>query len=284
VSYKKFLYIFVFFLLAILLSQGVLAEKSQKELLRASFLNVGQGDAALIDYLGDYQILIDGGPNGNKLISEISKEISPLDKKIEVVILTHPDKDHYQGLVDLLDKYEVGLFLYNGTEDDAESYKQLENELGNKKIETKVVTEGSTLAIGENLKMEFFNPDEVLEDNKEKNSSSIVIRLDFGENSFLFTGDAEFETENDMISDEEDLDVDFLKVGHHGSKNASGAEFLQKVSPRYSIISVGQNSYGHPTEETLGRLKAVGSEVIRTDEQGIINVVCDNPKADCFFK
>lgn len=263
------------------MSQQVLAEKFQSQALKVSFLDVGQGDSTLISYLGDYQILIDGGPSGSKLISELSKEISPLDRKIEVVILTHPDKDHYEGLIDFLEKYETGLFLINGSEDDAESYAQLKDVLEQKNIKTEKAAEGSDLQIGKYLGMKFFNPDDVSDNKDDKNNNSVVARLDFGDNSFLFTGDAEFETEGDMLSDGEDVDVDFLKVGHHGSKNATGVDFLKKASPKYSIISVGQNSYGHPTKETLGRLEEAGSEILRTDEKGTINIICEGPKVDC---
>lgn len=280
-SYKKFLSFFILVLLAVFLSQQVLAEKFQGQALEVSFLDVGQGDATLINYLGDYQVLIDGGPNGKRLLNELSKKISPMDRKIEIVILTHPDKDHYEGLIDLLEKYEVGLFVTNGSEDDAESYAQLKKTLEQKNVKTGAVLEGSDLQIGKYFNIKFFNPDRALENVNEKNGQSVVARLDFGDNSFLFTGDAEFETENDMLGDGEDVEADFLKVGHHGSKNATGADFLKKVSPKHSIISVGQNSYGHPTEETLGRLKEAGSEILRTDERGAINIICENPKADC---
>lgn len=280
-SYKKLLSFFILVLLVVFLSQQVLAEKFQGQSLKISFLDVGQGDAALIDYLGDYQILVDGGPNGKKLLGELSKQMSPMDQKIEIVILTHPDKDHYEGLIDLLGKYEVGLFITNGSEDDAESYVELKNLLGQKSVKTEAAFEGSDLQIGKYLDMKFFNPDKSFEGKDEKNSDSIVARLNFGGNSFLFNGDAEFETENDMLGDGEDVDVDFLKVGHHGSKNATGNEFLKKVTPKHSIISVGKNSYGHPTEEALGRLKDIGSEILRTDEKGTVNVVCESPKAEC---
>lgn len=280
-AYRYFLYIFVFLMLSVYLSQTVLADNFQKQGLKVSFLNIGQGDAALIGYLGDYQILIDGGPNGNKLISSAAKEISPLDGKIEIVVLTHPDKDHYQGLIELLEKYEVGLFIHNGSEEKAESYGELKKKLEEKNVRIETALEGSDLQIGKYFKMNFFNPDGIISGQEEKNGQSIVARLDFGENSFLFMGDAEFETEDDMIGDGEDVDVDFLKVGHHGSKNATGVEFLKKATPEHSVISVGQNSYGHPTEETLERLKNAGSGILRTDKHGTVNIVCENLKTDC---
>lgn len=280
-SYRRLLYIFVLLLLAIFIGQTVLAGNYQKRGLTVSFLDVGQGDSILIDYLGDYQILIDGGPGGNELVSLVSKSLQPTDRKVEIVILTHPDKDHYQGLVELSKKYEIGLFIHNGAEDEAEGYQQFKRMLDDKKIRTEMAMEGSHLLIGKYFKMDFFNPDQFIADKEEKNSESIVTRLDFGKNSFLFMGDAEIETENDIISDKEDIDVEFLKVGHHGSKNATGIEFLKRTTPKYAVISVGQNSYGHPTEETLERLDKSGAEVLRTDVLGTVHVVCEKVKDDC---
>jgi competence protein ComEC len=103
--------------------------------------------------------------------------------------------------------------------------------------------------------------------------------MDFGENSFLFTGDAGFKTEKDMMEDGHNLDVDYLKVAHHGSKNSSDKDFLEKVSPEKAIISVGKNSYGHPTEETMERIKKVDSEIFTTLDQGLIQLICEKNQA-----
>jgi competence protein ComEC len=259
-------------------------KNSQMAPLEISFLDIGQGDAILINYLHQYQILIDGGPSGKKVLTELSKVMPPLDDKIEVIIVTHPDRDHFTGLMDVVKKYQVGLILINGQKSDDELWQEFQKIIKEKKIQKQVAGEGSRLNIGEKIKFKFFNPDKIEENKKAKNDNSIVIRLDYGDNSFLFTGDAGFDAEADMIFDQEDLDVDWLKVGHHGSKFSTSKFFLARVSPQVSIISVGENDYGHPTEEVLQRLKDYNSQVLRTDQLGTITIVCSDLSNTCQLK
>jgi competence protein ComEC len=259
-------------------------KNSQMTPLEISFLDIGQGDAILINYLHQYQILIDGGPSGKKVLTELSKVMPPLDDKIEVIIVTHPDRDHFTGLMDVVKKYQVGLILINGQKSDDELWQEFQKIIKEKKIQKQVAGEGSRLNIGEKIKFKFFNPDKIEENKKAKNDNSIVTRLDYGDNSFLFTGDAGFDAEADMIFDQEDLDVDWLKVGHHGSKFSTSKFFLARVSPQVSIISVGENDYGHPTEEVLQRLKDYNSQVLRTDQLGTITIVCSDLSNTCQLK
>jgi len=254
--------------------------------LEVSFLDVGQGDAILINYLHQYQVLIDSGPNGKKVLTELSKVMPFMDNKIEVIIVTHPDRDHFAGFIDVLKKYNVGLILDNGQDFNDEIWQEFQRLIIEKNIKKKVITEGSSMQIvGQNkyekVSFEFFNPDKIIVDKKEKNDSSIVARMDYGKNSFLFTGDAGFNAEADMIFDKEDLDVDFLKVGHHGSKYSTSNFFLARVMPKWAIISVGQNNYGHPTKEVLGRLQKIGSKILRTDELDTIILQCN---INCIIK
>lgn len=247
--------------------------------LEVSFLDVGQGDAILINYLQQYQILIDSGSSGKKVLVELSKVMPFMDDKIEVVIVTHPDKDHFAGFIDVLKKYNIGLILDNGQDFDDEVWQEFQKLIAEKGISKQTIVEGSTMQIGgvkdiQNIGFKFFNPDKIENDKKEKNESSIVTRVDYGENSFLLTGDIGFDTEVDMIFDKEDLDVDWLKAGHHGSKYSGSDFFLARVTPAWAIISVGENNYGHPTEEALNRLRSVGSGILRTDELGTITVQC----------
>lgn len=280
---KKILWGLIFFSAAfLLLNLAFASNKLAQNGLVVSFLDVGQGDATLIDYFGQHQILIDGGPNGKKLLAEVGKILGS-DKKIDVVILTHPDKDHYFGLIDLLDNYEVGLFLYNGSWPENDALKALEEKIQKRKIRKQKVISGNLIELGNFFKMKVLNPDFWINGNdQEKNSQSVAVRLDFGKNSFLLAGDAEQETEWDMIEDGDEIDVDWLKVSHHGSKNSSSQKFLELVSPYYAVISSGKNnSYGHPAEETLNRIKSVGAEIFRTDQLGTVNVLCPAPEKDC---
>jgi len=282
-SYRKFLGGLTVFLALILIAQkAVKAQHCQLTPLEISFLNVGQGDAILIDYLARYQVLIDGGPNKERLLTELNKVMPWGDREIEIVILTHPDKDHLAGLTALLQDYQVGIFLDNGQTAETEIYHQLEDGLKKKNIARKPLQEGSKIEIGRFLKFKAYNPDEISNHHSTRNDSSIVLRMDFGKNSFLFTGDAEFKAEKDMLYDEEDVDVDWLKAGHHGSKCSTSKEFLKKVTPQFAVISVGKgNRFGHPTKETLERLKQAGAEVYRTDQQGTIRVRCKALKEKC---
>ena len=243
--------------------------------LEVSFLDVGQGDAILINYLHRYQILIDSGSSGKKVLAELAEVMPFKDEKIEVIIITHPDRDHFAGFIDVVKKYNIGLVIDNGQKSDDKIWQELSRIIKVKNIPRQVALEGSTLQINNRIKMKFFNPDKIEKNKKAKNDSSIVTRLDYLKNSFLFTGDAGFDSEADMIFDKEDLNVDWLKAGHHGSKNSGSDFFLARVTPKWSIISVGENEYGHPTNEAMDKLQKVGSKILRTDQLGTITVQCD---------
>jgi len=257
-------------------------KNDQMRPLEVSFLDIGQGDSILISYLHRYQILIDGGPDGKKVLTELSKVMPFMDNKIEVVIITHPDRDHFSGLLDVVKKYKIGVVLDNGQISEDELWVELYKLIKEKKIKTKSILEGSKLEIDNEIFVKFFNPDKIEKDKKAKNDSSVVARLDYKKNSFLFTGDAGFDAEADMVFDHEDVDVDFLKVGHHGSKYSSSDFFLARVTPKWSIISVGENKYGHPTMETINRLKKINSKILRTDELGTITIQCE--RSECKVK
>lgn len=281
-SFRKIFGIFVAGLFFIFLSQVVNgATFNRASLLEVVFLNVGQGDAILINYLNRYQVLIDGGPDGKVLMYELGKVMPKDDKKIEIVILTHPDWDHFGGLVDLLDYYSVESFLAGNIESDKESFQKLISKIQEKSIPINSPESGSRIDIGEYLDIEIIAPaKEFL--FKEDNDNSIVTRLDFGENSFLFTGDIGEKTEESLVKNQGNLlDVDWLKVAHHGSKNATSDIFLEKTTPDFAVISVGKdNRYGHPAEELLERLGKSGSKILRTDESDSVIVECGTLKEE----
>ena len=263
-----------FLVVNILLIEKAIYHNGHFAPLEVSFLDVGQGDAILINFQKNYQILIDGGPSGKKVLQELVKVMPVFDNKIEIIISTHPDRDHFVGLIDVIKKYDIGEILINGQQSDDELWQEFQAEITRKNIQEETIGEGSKLNIGSNLQMTFFNPDKIEKNRKAKNDSSVVARLDYGQNSFLFTGDAGFDAEVDMIFDHENLDVDYLKVGHHGSRYSTSKFFLARVTPLWSIISVGENDYGHPTQETMDRLQKNGSEIFRTDQLGTTIVRC----------
>ncbi len=283
-SYKKFILFLVLFLAVLLAGFEFINQKEKKNraALEVYFFDVGQGDATLVNYLNGYQVLIDGGPNGKKLLSELGKAMPVMDKNIELVILTHPDKDHLAGLIEVAKNYEIGLILDNGQEADTEIYRELKETISQEEIRREMIPEGSKIRIGNQLEFAAFNPDELASAQADRNDHSVVLRMDYGENSFLFTGDAEMNTEKDMIGDLENLNIDWLKIGHHGSNSSTSDSFLKITSPQYAIISAGKdNRYGHPTDEIMSRLQDSNIKILRTDESGTIKIDCQTIDTKC---
>ena len=281
---RKFLYFIIGILcFMILVFQAISWKGRNFNMLEVSFLDIGQGDATLINYLDKYQVLIDGGPSGKKLLEELGKQMPAMDKKIEIVILTHPDFDHLAGLIDVVKNYEIGAFLDNGAIADTQVFEEFENVLKEKQVEKENLIENSEISIGEYLKFRVFNPDEEVGESKDRNENSVVLRMDFGINSFLFTGDAPSGIEKDMIADGENIDVDWLKIGHHGSKNSSSEEFLIATSPKFAIVSVGdKNRYKHPATQVLELIKKIDVPLLRTDKEGTIKISCKVSTSECF--
>lgn len=244
-------------------------------------MDVGQGDSILIQK-GTHQILIDGGPNGKTELAQLGKYLPYFDREIEAVIATHPDRDHIAGLVDVARNYKIGRVLATGAEKDTAAFKEWKDLLDYKKIEIIEAMRGDEIDFGDARLKIVFPEGSVDPAAGDANNKSVVARLDYGENSFLFTGDIEAPAEREILESGENIDVDFLKIAHHGSKYSSSGEFLDAASPEEAIISVGaNNSYGHPTEETLGRLGSRGINILRTDEQGDIEYKCKNKNSKC---
>jgi competence protein ComEC len=247
--------------------------------LMVEFLDVGQGSSALILAPEGKQVLIDGGP-GDTVLARLGEEMPLFDKKIELVILTHPDSDHISGLIEVLKRYGVEQILETGIADNTAEYKEWNDLIAQKNIPVIFAAVGQKIKIAQNLELDILYPFGKIngQDFSDKtNASSIVAKLIYGQNSFLFTGDAEKDTEWILDFSQIDLRADILVVGHHGSKNSTTAEFLAAVAPRLAVISVGaKNKYGHPAPEILERLK--GLDILRTDLAGNINFSCDLDK------
>lgn len=260
------------------------------------FCDVGQGDAILISWY-DWQLLIDGGPD-NAVLRCLNEELPPFDRTIELVILSHPDSDHFVGLTGVLRLYRVKRVWLSNLAKNADDWFQFYDALmfAHERFGTMIefptleerwcvnemlcgqIVAKSELEMGENIFMTRKSKFEIVSlINKfvpisyDYNNGSIAVNLSIANNSFLFTGDAEGDEELAMIRSGLLGDVDVLKVGHHGSKSSSSPEFLSMLKPETSVISCGQNnSYGHPHEQTIVNLEAVGAEVLRTDKLGKI--------------
>lgn len=237
---------------------------------RIIFLDVGQGDAALIDAGNNIQILIDGG-NGKDILNKLGEQMPFYDHQIELIILTHPDKDHMGGLVEVLKYYKVKQVLETGIICETAICQEWNKLISEKNIPVKYAEFGQRIKT-ENIDMAVLYPLENLRDEKVKddNNSSIILKIILNNNSFLLTGDAGLKTEDDLMAKNINIEARILKVSHHGSKNATSSEFLKAVNPEKAIISVGKNSYGHPAEELLNRLKSMNVNIFRTDEIGDI--------------
>jgi len=248
--------------------KGVSEKKEQKA--EIIFLDVGQGDAILIQE-GWTQILIDGG-NGQDIMNRLG-EFMPLgDRKIDMLVATHPDEDHMGGLVKVLSSYEVGKILESDIACDKDLCKKWEELIAADNVPVSDAKLGQEIDFGQDVELTVLYPfaDISGKEFKNTNEASLVIKAVVEGKKYLLTGDTESDVEQDLVASNLDLDADVLKVSHHGSKNATSAEFLQAVSPEQAVISVGENSYGHPTEEVLTRLKNMNVEILRTDEKGSV--------------
>lgn len=246
--------------------------------LHVAFLDVGQGDAIFVTTPAGEQILVDGGPSPTALLGSLGKQMPFWDRSIDLLILTHPDSDHLNGLPDLLERYRVGLVLQAaGLEEDGPAYEQWRELIARQGIPLQGVSAGARIETGDGLTLEVLNPPVGAEGGKmNDNDSSVVVRLVSGRVSFLLTGDAGEQAEGWMLSSGRSLGSVVLKVSHHGSDGASSTPFLEAVRPQLAVISVGEgNRFGHPAPGVLERLGAVGAQVFRTDEQGTVEVATD---------
>ena len=275
---------FYYFAIAILLilfayfSYQILVEIKP---LRVVFLDVGQGDSILIQK-GTKQILIDGGPSGKTELAKLGKYLPYFDREIELVIATHPDKDHIGGLIEAARSYKIGKVLITAAEKDTNTFEEWKDVLSYNRIETLEAARGTEVKFdGADIKI--LHPQSNVNPSVgEANDKSVVARLDYGDDSFLFTGDIESPAEKEILEGGENIDVDVLKIAHHGSKFSSSEEFLDAVSPETAVISVGaNNSYGHPTEAVLNALKARNTNILRTDEAGDIEYKCKVKSSKC---
>lgn len=226
--------------------------------------DVGQGDAILIQRLNT-QILIDAGPN-NKVLNCLGRHMPFWDRQIELVINTHPEIDHYGGLVEVFKNYKVNTFGNNGQTAGSQEYQVLEKLVGSRGVERLILHEGINLRVGL-IYLDVLHPsDERLSNNT--NDNGVVILLKQDQFKALFTADVEQEISDKLSLISLVKDLDYLKVNHHGSKNGLSQKLLDVTDPGVAIISVGKNSYGHPHQEILEMLKNANAKILRTDQLG----------------
>ncbi|GAA0180865.1 hypothetical protein SH2C18_34840 [Clostridium sediminicola] len=239
--------------------------------LKVHYIDVGQGDAILIQCEDKY-MLIDAGKNDK---AEVVKEYlkSQYVDKLEYVIATHPHEDHIGGIDVVIDNFDIGKVIMPKVTATTRTYKDVINSIKNKNLKITVPKVGTSYSLGDST-WEIVAPN--ASDYEDTNNYSVCIKLTFDNNSFLFTGDAEDVSEKDMINNGIDLSADVLKLGHHGSRSSTTEEFLAAVKPKYAIVSAGRmNDYGHPHKKVINRLESDGIPVYRTDECSTIIAISD---------
>lgn len=267
---KKIQYISILILLVInVIVILALLRQNNNSNLKVAFFNVGQGDSIFIEDENSNQILIDGG-DGQAILDKLGKFMPFYDRKIELVVMTHPDKDHMGGLVEVLRYYEVGEILETGIQCDTAICEEWDKLIKEKSISVRYARFGQDIRLGRGIDIKVLYPFENVKGKEasDDNDSSVILKIFTPDNSFLLMADAEFKLEKELLSRKINLNSKILKVSHHGSKNATSNEFLQAVKPEKAIISVGKNTYGHPTMELLNRLKNISAQILRTDKEG----------------
>ncbi len=242
-----------------------------------TFLNVGQGDCEIIQLADGRVILIDCGE------SEQWKTVATyLDKEnietIDYCIATHPHSDHMGGMSYIIERYNIGEFYMPNAVGTTKVYDAMLDALEDKDAAVLEASAGTVMIDEDSVKAEFLAP--VSEEYDDLNNYSAVLKLTYGDTSFIFSGDAEEKSEKEMIKKYSgSLKSDVLKVGHHGSSTSSCDEYLDAVDPEYAVISCGKdNSYGHPHDETLEALSRRGIKTYRTDEDGTVVMNTDGVK------
>jgi competence protein ComEC len=244
--------------------------QNERGLLTVVFFDVGQGDAIFIEGPNGGQVLIDGGSN-NKVLQSLSRYMPFYDRSIDVVIATHPDKDHIGGLPSVLKRFDVDFVFRSGAVNDTGTYSELNNLIGEKEVREVIARKGTIIQLGGGAYAEILFPDRDVS-AVDPNDASIFLRVVYGESEFLFSGDAPQKIENYVAGIYgENIDSDVLKVGHHGSKTSSSEFFLSAISPQYGIVSASvDNSYGHPHREVLDRFRQFEIPILSTAEEGDI--------------
>lgn len=262
---------------------GVGLGSCPKEKLCVSYLDVGQGDATFIVSPTGTEVLIDGGRD-TLVLTRLGEVMSFFDRTIDYVIPTHPDMDHVAGLIDVLERYEVTTIIRTENESDTNVWKAVEQRIDTEPgVEVITARQGQLYDLGGGAVLEILFPDMDVS-GYESNTSSIVARLTYGENEFLFMGDSPKNIEEYLVlTDADDLHADVLKVGHHGSRTSTSELFLETVSPDIAIISTGKdNSYGHPHVEVTDALFNHHVVVKNTADEGTISLISDG--VDIVFK
>ena len=269
----------IYFLLLLILANLMIFYtvfvETKGNLLRVSFLDVGQGDAIFIESPTGNQLLIDGGPD-TTILNALGRVMPFYDKTIDAVLVTHPDQDHIGGIPEVLKNFTVGEYISSGATSSTGTSLELQNDLKKFNIKKEIARAGEIIDLGGGAILKILYP---VSDPKgtDTNKYSVVAKLYYGNSTFIFTGDAPTDVLNYLAkTDGGKLKSDVLKVAHHGSRNSLSPEFLSAVAPEYSVISAAKNnSFGHPHQEILDFLNSIKSRILGTYDLGDIYFVSD---------
>ncbi|MBU0708907.1 MBL fold metallo-hydrolase [Patescibacteria group bacterium] len=274
ITYQRFLFALVFIALFIWLAIFTWPNRE----LHLYFLAVGQGDSVFIRTPDNYKILIDGGPDLT-ILEKLSAALPFYDRELDLVVLTHPHADHVNGLSAVLAKYKVDKVIYNPVPYKSSQYQLFKDKVKELGIKAETFTKGQVIEFGDGVKLTCFWPlgQETFAELSDVNAASIVVLAQYGEFSALLTGDAEF-SQIPQLESQAWPRVQVLKVPHQGSKGAVTEKVLAQLKPDLAVVSVGENKFGHPVKSEIEKLQTCGSEIVRTDLVGTIEVVTNGKR------
>lgn len=246
--------------------------------VRVSVLDIGQGDSILVQGPSGAQMLVDGGPD-HSVLRQLPKEMGLFDRSIDLIVETHPDKDHIAGLTDVLDRYRVSYFMSSGMPDSTATAQGLESAVAHERgIRIFTARRGMRIHLGGGAYADILYPDRDVS-HGATNEGSTVMHIVYGKTSFMLTGDAPSDVEDHLLTldvKDGELPTTVLKAGHHGSKYSTSDQWLAALHPSIVAISAGKgNPYGHPHPETLSRIKAEGARILSTIDRGTLRFISD---------
>jgi len=257
------------------------AREQQASALRVTFLDVGKGDAAVIETPSGKVIVVDTGGKLADGADHGSRTIAPFLRahgrnKIGVLLLTHPHPDHIAGAATLLKEFPVSVLIDNGVDVELPEVQRYRQAARERDVPVHVGARGTSISIGEGIVLRMLAPPRSNKAFGRVNNSSIVLRLEYGKTAFLLTGDAEADSEAEMLASGQNVACNVLKVGHHGSNASTSEELLAAAHPQIAVISVNSgNRIGYPHPELLDRLHRAGARIYRTDKNGSVTCLSD---------
>lgn len=268
-EYIRWYFLLLLIVVAVVLFWGLINPKKEG-ILTFAVLDVGQGDALYIESPTGTQIIVDGGP-GNNLLKALPGVMPFYDRSVDMIVVTNPDSDHYEGFIKFLGKYSVSDILEPGTTNAYPAYEVFQKKIQQKNIKKTLARRGQNIDLGGGAYLQVLFPDRNVS-GVSPNTGSIVMKLIYGDTSVLLQGDSISNIEQYLLElDGDYLESDILKAGHHGSRTSSTEEYVVKVKPKWSVISSGENnSYGHPHKETIETMKKLNIPTYNTCNNGTV--------------